>query len=830
VTLLGALSTSLKWHALPPLWLVVLVLVPGVFLAVRFFYRREAGRLGRRPRIALGLLRVASILVVLAALFGPYAETIEGEYYKRHLVLCVDTSLSMGIKESYAANRDLATRIRLAAGYPAGADLGQRDRLTLAKDLVAADRAYVEDLLDRFHLHVYAFGGSSAVLFEPREGESAAAASDRLLRALPSLRPEGQVTRIGAALRDLVRTFRAKNEPVGGILLFTDGRQTGGAPGPVEEAAEAKRQGIPVFPVAMGDPAAAKNIGVSRIDAPEVALAGDEVFFTATVHSRGLQGTRNLTAEILDANGESLGPMLADPVYFELPGDDQPPAKVSFRHTFSTPGRFTLKIGVPPEPTEAVEEDNYQRHVLRVVELKMRVLLVTGKPNYNFRFLLPNLLRAESMIEAQVLQLDADPERPQDVSHGLEPITVFPQEKRELAKYDVIIFMDVDPSDRRMSPEGREKTLAMLESWVKRGGGLVLQAGLDDHIPEDYTYPPLNALLPIVPSGLSLHQRFDLIDPGTPKRFFLTAAGESHPIMRVLTDPARVRDFWRDDEYATEYYWYAPVERAKSSATVLAVRREQGEWRPAERADPLIAIQDYGVGKVLWLGTNEFWRMRKVVENTYFWPFWSNMIRHLATYRLLSGNKRIKIWVDRADGRYQMGDSVGVEAKFLDENFEPVESREEDEASMTRRIKLRTPEGEERDLTLNAVLSDPPEGLYRAKFAAGRPGTYSLVAEPLDRDDDVAETTFVVEGKTVEMSDPLLDIRTLDAIAHASGGQVLAPDQFKTLLADRRVPEAGITRSGEPKRTDLWDRAWVLSLVVALLAAEWILRRLNLLL
>ncbi len=833
MTLLGAFSTSLKWHALPPLWLVVLVIVPAVFLVVRFFYRREAGRLGRRARIALGLLRVGSILAVLGALFGPFAETIEGEYYKRHLILCLDTSSSMGIKDTYGANRDLAERIRVAAGYPAGADLGQRERLSIAKDVIGADRAYLLDLLDRFHVHAYSFSGGCSSVFEPRDGEGSEAALDRMLRELPALRAEGGVTRIGAALRDLVRTFRAKNEPVAGLLLFTDGRQTGGAPGPVEEAAIAKQQGIPVFPVAMGDPSAAVNIAVTRVDAPEVALAGDEVVFTLTVHARGLKGTRSVTAEIIDANGESLGQILDEPVYVDLPEGDQP-AKASFRHTFEKAGRYTLKIGVTPDPVEAVTEDNDQRHFLRVVELKMRVLLVSAGPNYDYRFLLPQLQRAEGMIEAQALQLDRDTESPQEASHGLPPLSVFPQEKRELAEYDVIILMDVNPGHPRMTPEGpasRDKILEMFENWVKRGGGLIIQAGPDDQV-ASYIYPPLNALLPVVPSVEPGHVRDEYVATDREKRFFLTPAGEIHPILRVVKDPGQVREFWKDDMYATEYFWYAPVERTKSSATALAVRRERGEWRPSpDRAnDVLIAIQDYGLGKVLWLGTNSFWRMRRKVENLYFWPFWQNAIRHLATYRLLSGNKRIKIWVDRVDGRYQVGDSVGVEAKFLDENFEPVEPRAEDELTMTRRIKLRTPDGDEQEIPLHAVLDDPPEGIFSAKLAAGKPGTYSLVAEPQDRDEEVAEATFVVEDTTLEMSDPLLDVRTLDAIARASGGQVLAPGQFRRLLADQLVPAAGIQRSGEPKRTDLWDRAWVLWVVVGLLGAEWILRRLNLLL
>ncbi|HEX5139275.1 MAG TPA: VWA domain-containing protein [Planctomycetota bacterium] len=829
MTLLG----SLKWHAAPPLWLVVLVIVPAVFLAVRFFYRREAGHLGRRPRIALGLLRVAAILAVLTALFGPFAETVEHEYYKRHLILAVDTSLSMGIRDTYASSRELAARIREAAGYPETADLGQRDRIVIARDLLGSDRAYLLELLDRFHLHVYTFGNSCSLLFEPRDGESPESSLDRMMRQLAELKAESQVTRIGGALHDLVRTFRAKNEPVAGILLLTDGRQTAGSSPPADEAAEAKRQGIPIFPVAIGDPSAAVNIVTSRVDAPEVALADDEVFFTVTVQARGLTGTRSVSAEIVDANGESQGSILSEPVYVDLPEDGKT-ATASFRHAFG-PGRYTLKIGVPPDPLEAVREDNFKLHTLRVVELRMRVLLVTQKPNYTYRFLLPLLQRAEGMIEAQALQLDADPERPQESSEGLPPIAVFPQEKRELAEYDVIILMDVDFNHPRVAPEGpasRDKVLEMLEGWVKRGGGLVLQAGIDGNCPEAYTYPPLNALLPVVPSGLPEHARYDIVNPRIQKRFFLTPAGEVHPILRLLRDPEKVREFWRDDLYATEYYWYAPIERPKSSATVLAYRREVGEWRPSSErpTDALIAIQDYGLGKVLWLGTNELWRMRKIVENRYFWPFWSNAIRHLATYRLLSGNKRIKIWVDRADGRYQVGDSVGIEAKFLDENFEPVEPHEGDETTMTRRIKVRAPSGEETEIPLYAVISDPPEGLFQAKFAPGKAGTYSLIAEPEDRDEEVAEATFIVEDTTLEMMDPLLDLRSLEGIARASDGKVLMPDQFKRLLVDRLVPEAAILRSGEPKRTDLWDRGWVLLLVVGLLAAEWILRRLNLLL
>ena len=53
-------STTLRWDALPPLWLVVLVIVPLVALAVRFVYRRE-------PVLARALKQPESAVVGLGS-------------------------------------------------------------------------------------------------------------------------------------------------------------------------------------------------------------------------------------------------------------------------------------------------------------------------------------------------------------------------------------------------------------------------------------------------------------------------------------------------------------------------------------------------------------------------------------------------------------------------------------------------------------------------------------------------------------------------------------------------------------------------------------------
>ncbi|MEM7233252.1 MAG: hypothetical protein AAF517_13835, partial [Planctomycetota bacterium] len=66
---------AFHWGQLPPLWLVVLVVVPAVVLFVAFFYRREEPRGNSGWRIPLAGIRVLLILGVLPILSDSSAIT-----------------------------------------------------------------------------------------------------------------------------------------------------------------------------------------------------------------------------------------------------------------------------------------------------------------------------------------------------------------------------------------------------------------------------------------------------------------------------------------------------------------------------------------------------------------------------------------------------------------------------------------------------------------------------------------------------------------------------------------------------------------------------------
>jgi hypothetical protein len=103
-------------------------------------------------------------------------------------------------------------------------------------------------------------------------------------------------------------------------------------------------------------------------------------------------------------------------------------------------------------------------------------------------------------------------------------------------------------------------------------------------------------------------------------------------------------------------------------------------------------------------------------------------------------------------------------------------------------------------------------GLYRVQGEARR-GVRSL--GPID-------AWFHVGGVDREFADPRLNEGFLRRLARGSGGEYLRAGEAGRLpsLLLSSAPHALA-----PERRDLWHEPWTFALVVALLSAEWILRR-----
>ena len=115
-------------------------------------------------------------------------------------------------------------------------------------------------------------------------------------------------------------------------------------------------------------------------------------------------------------------------------------------------------------------------------------------------------------------------------------------------------------------------------------------------------------------------------------------------------------------------------------------------------------------------------------------------------------------------------------------------------------------------------------GQFRAAIRAAEPGIYRVAVDARQGQAALGNPTrtMLVGGVDPEMTDPRLNEDTLQRVARASGGAVLAAGDTAALVA--RL-SAAAPASVLALRKDLWHTGWSFAILAGLLAAEWLARR-----
>ena len=825
LTLLAETTRSeLRWHALPPAWVLVLIVIPLVALIGWWGYRNESD-LTRGRRLLLGGLRAAALLFFLLVFFGPYMELSEMQTVRAHLVVLVDSSDSMSTQDDYETAD--AAAMAQATGLPQN-ELVARSRLELARAVLTnADSGLLERWTDDFRVHVFSFGsqltavastGDETAADAEIEGPDALSAADRLRKGLAGVHAGEPSTRLGQAVGSVLDTFRLRDEPVAGVIVLSDGQDNAGAPSPLLAGRRAGSLNVPVFAVGVGDPRSPRNINVANLRAKEVVLARDTALFEFSVRGKGFEGRpARVEMQRLGADDEPTGPKLAiAPDAIVLAGGDEE-QQVKVTHTFVRPGTYALRLGVPPQPEERITSDNWVTHTIRVIDRKIKVLYVEGPPRWEFNYLSNALTRDHDTMLVHTLLLGGDPDTPQRAtrSPGWDSLD-FSQgvpDREQLFEYDVIILGDVEPYSLGPSPADAERAWQNIHEFVEKGGGLVMLSGVR-YNPSRYRDTPLSALLPVVIDRTAENTDPE-IDSATGFGFRVTPEGERSPLMNVAGDPEVSKRLWETDPDWRQYTSY-PTLRAKTLARVLAVSdhpRHDNKFGPR----PLIATMLYGRGRVLFVGVEELWRLRREAGDRYFYRFYGEAVRFLATYKLQGGNKRFKILTDRDS--YALDDPVRVTLDVLDRDFNP-------SAEPSQTLQLDMPGNvpgtrEQVELTVPNAGAELP-GVFLRTIVPTRAGQYRLSAETKVPGEEPAEKLFSVVRSSLEGRDLLLDEATLRSVAEtSSAGRYLHLWDLPQLAPPRRSKPVPT----DVRPDDIWDSSWTLMLALGLLGTEWLLRK-----
>jgi hypothetical protein len=591
-----------------------------------------------------------------------------------------------------------------------------------------------------------------------------------------------------------------------GVVLLTDGRHNWG-PSPVARAIELGEQGIPIYAIPLGGRQAPPDIALAGIKAPPAVFKGSDVPIEARVKVSGLP-RQEIVVE-LQRSGQ---PTLQERVHHD--GTDRYHA-VRFPVKMEQLGAQTLTVTAPPVAGEIRTDNNSRPVVINVADDKARVLLIDGEARWEYHYLANALARDPAMQLTTVVfrQPRLGTIAEDELQKMRHPALALPAAPDALAVYDCIILGDVAPA--QLPPAERLR----LEKYVAdRGGTLVIVAG-KRWMPTAYAAPagetdPLLKLLPILePQPIALVRGFPIT---------LTHEGQGTPFLQMDGTSDKSLSIWAD---LPVHYW-STIGRAKPGATSLAYVAD--EQLGADRAEPgtpernqaLIVRQNYGFGRVLYVGLESTWRWRYKVGDTYHHRFWGQVMRWAATDKpLVAGNEFVRFGTH--DPVYQQGQEVELVVR-LGDRLPPLAAG----AVTGVRIWKLTAEGKEEAIALVPLSRrEAQPGVLEGRLRDLPPGNYRMelaIPEVADKVAGLRAGFSVTPSETDELIELAANWPLLEELSAKSGGRVFAPENATELV--ELLTKKMVTR---PRQIEsrLWEWWPTLVILLLLLTTEWLGRK-----
>ena len=589
--------------------------------------------------------------------------------------------------------------------------------------------------------------------------------------------------------------------PLGGIVLITDGADNTDSD-PLTVAESLGNREIPIFAIGVGQENIPQDIGIVDVSSAKTVLEGSVFDVQVALNHQGYQGIP-VEVSILDGDVAVVNETITL-------GEEGVTRRYDLQLTPERREEIVYELQVALQDGEIIAENNNYRFLVDNSERPpLDILYIEGHPRNEYKFIRRAVHGDNSLRLATYLQTGPEKFYRQGIESPTELSSGFPASKEELYRYEAIILGDIEASFFNADQ------LQMIDDFVAQRGGGFLISGMVD---EDYLETPVADILPLTiveENFLPSHLRGGIRrgDHPTGELYFprLTRNGEFSPLMRLSSEDAVNRRLWQE---LPELQGVHVTGRAKPGATVLL---EHPILQFQNQPLPVIASQRYGSGRSISLNTASTWRWQMMMnsEDQSHETLWRQILRWLA----VSAPERISIDFDREF--YNIGDEVNISATVLGDDYEP-------DNDATLWMQVTDPQGRVQDIPMEWDIED--DGVYRVNFVVENEGVHELLVDVASAAGDAAadssekRSAFVVTPSLREYSNASMDAGLLERIAVASGGNYYAFSQANNLLNEiEYVPNAYSREIQE----DLWDRPWLLALLIFLMCVDWITRRLK---
>lgn len=742
-------------------------------------------------RTAAILLKVLGLALLLACLSEPLWSGTRVKPGENLFLVVVDQSASLQIRDGTSGPPRARTLQQALADQAAGW------QVRLAQD---------------FDVRRYGFDSRLAAL-ESFEGLSF----------------DGDASALEGALATLADRFH--DRPVAGVLLFTDGNATDWSATALTRLSEF----APIYPVEFDGNGRPPDVALGRVSITQSSFEDAPVTLQADARAAEIDDEQ-LVGQLLNEAGEVVQELretapaadAAAPFRFQFRPDAP---GLSFYRVRAFPEEDLAAIDEPGQSSEATVLNNSRLIAIDRGQGPYRVLYVTGRPNWEFKFLrraveddpelnlvgLVRIARKEAKFdfrgragESTNPLFSGFKENPDEETEGYDqPVIVrlgtrdeselrdgFPKTKEQLYEFHALVLDDVE------AEYFTRDQLSLIERFVsERGGGLLMLGGPDSFREGGYARTPVGDLLPVY------------LDPPRQERqpaeyrLHLTREGWLQPWVRL-------RSTEQDEQQRlAEMPAFRTVTRSthiKPAADILATVRDE-----AGTSYPALVAQPYGDGRAAALLIGDLWRWtlrREPDQPEDLAKAWRQTVRWLVA--------DVPNRTQAAVAPVEAGAATAmlVQTRVRDAAFAPM-----DNAS----VKITVHAPDQPPLTLDAEPSLAEPGLFEATYVPRERGGYRV--EVVAYDEDGEETGRDVVGWTTdhaadEFRSVDVDRELLGDLAEASGGEVVPIDDLDDFVESLPARRAPVT---EAWTSPLWHAPWVLLLAICCLAGEWVLRRLR---
>lgn len=551
-----------------PSVLIIILALLAFFICLWIIYRKTTLELSRIFKNSLMALKLITIFLLLFLLLEPIVTVSTIMPRKSSLILLVDDSKSMSIKDvANKSRKDFTQRL-----------LGSEDVPGI-----------VDKLKKNFRLQMYKFSGDVSHLQNPAE-----------------LAANGDLTDLAAGLNFAADI--SKQTAVSGIVVITDGVDNGSGD-PLEVAARMKNSKLPLFMIGIGSETT-KDVRIAKVTTNHSVIENSVIELSAIIKNKN-QKDQQIELELKE-QGRVIKRQTV-----QLKGSATR-VSMSFSPQRKRFARYSLEAIAKEK--EAIEVNNIQSFLIDNRKKKSRVLYIEGYPRTEFKFIRRAFWGDESIQLVSLLRTGPDKFYRQGIKDQQELKEGFPTTKEELFKYDAVILGSIERDFFT------DQQLANLVDFVSiRGGGFLMIGGVHSFSQGGYTDSDITKMLPteLIQSDwdtpthtTTLRDKYKLL---------LTSDGYKTPFMQLASVESENHEMW---ENLADLEGYNPLGRAKPGATVLAVHPLSELLNPKI----ILAQQRFGRGRTMVFATSSswHWQMGMPHENTSHERFWRQIIRYLA--------------------------------------------------------------------------------------------------------------------------------------------------------------------------------------------------------